>query len=768
MAQTVAQTTAQDGPSRAALQEIDRRTRRGNRRRDRRRAATTGCLIRDHLTFNFRRRWPARLVRLGLPGFLRASLRTDVLSEAMTRTAALIAAMEQAEAKMMSECVTRPVQPEEARAIANEIIRAEIARMLKAEADPTPRLAADVDARIAALSAEIAALREGLRLRDYAAALPAARQAAADLGVGADAATPVVAREAAAALVAMREVERAVEAGATVEEATRAVRADRFGGAAVDALGTAVRLSAAIEHAVEKAISDDVARKIRGTGALMLAHGDDRPIDLVFDRGARIARLHWMARLPRDRGKAHGRNAHEKVGRDICPHAEIAEADAHDAEVRAGVAARDDLSLAEKRRVIATESRARINFEQLEKHHSFEKRIFDAARDLGWAAPAWEPVISIIKKDIRRDLNRSDDDLAMRVMQTKKRASWSDELTSRLYNSPIYRGSSTRARRWKPGKLIVRDHFYWVPLIRMHMGTRIEEALRLMKSDVTVRNGIACLRIEPRDDSGLKTDAADRLLPIPGVLLRLGFMEWWRDQLEKPGSELFPDIQIGADGTKASIYGKRRATLYAHLDLLDAAEEDYAVRMTLSSRLTQVGATDGEREALLGHEHEKIVNRHDTEQHLPRLKALLDRVDFGIEIVDDQDRGHPVIARCTLGDRPTLDITATLDGNGSLTYLKVVDPLVGEEPIMGLPIPRPGEKVDDTLRERVERMARILFRRAKTCTISVRNRKSPDVRDPAAERAVASFIALGMVSTRTRKASVTSNPTSASLPKPAA
>jgi hypothetical protein len=164
VAQTTAQGAADDRRRGLPCENVGRRSRRGNRRRDRRRAGTTGCLIRDHLAFNFRRRWPARLVRLGLPGFLRSSLRTDVLSEAMTRAAALIAAMERVEARLMSECVTRLVQPEEARAIANEIIRAEIARMLTAEADPTPRLAADVDARIAALSAEIAALREGLRL----------------------------------------------------------------------------------------------------------------------------------------------------------------------------------------------------------------------------------------------------------------------------------------------------------------------------------------------------------------------------------------------------------------------------------------------------------------------------------------------------------------------------------------------------------------------------------------------------------------------------
>jgi transposase InsO family protein len=113
------------------------------------------------------------------------------------------------------------------------------------------------------------------------------------------------------ALIAVAEAECAVERGATVEEATRAIREQRFCGRPADAPPRPVMLSAAIAHAVDRATSDDVARKIRGTGALMLTHDGDRPADLVFGRDARIARLRWMARSPRDRGKAHGRDARE-------------------------------------------------------------------------------------------------------------------------------------------------------------------------------------------------------------------------------------------------------------------------------------------------------------------------------------------------------------------------------------------------------------------------------------------------------------------------
>lgn len=245
-------------------------------------------------------------------------------------------------------------------------------------------------------------------------------------------------------------------------------------------------------------------------------------------------------------------------------------------------------------------------------------------------------------------------------------------------------------------------------------------------------------------------------------------MQWWRDRLETPGSELLPDVQIGTDGTKASIYARRRATLFTHLDLLDPAEDGYALRLTISSRLTQVGAADGEREALLGHEHEKIVNRHYTEHHLPRLKALLDEVDYGLEIVDDEGRGHPVIARCSLGDRPPLKVQETLDAKGRLTYLRVLDPVQGEQPFISVRIPVPGETVDEARRERVQRAARMIFRRAKTARVEVGNTKIRGVRDPDAERAVSSFIALGMIPSRPKQAPVAVTPSAAPRRNPAA
>lgn len=60
---------------------------------------------RDH-ALQFRRRYP-KLVELGAPKFLRLSLRTEFIPEAMKQAAALIAIMQRVEDEVVSQCVVR-------------------------------------------------------------------------------------------------------------------------------------------------------------------------------------------------------------------------------------------------------------------------------------------------------------------------------------------------------------------------------------------------------------------------------------------------------------------------------------------------------------------------------------------------------------------------------------------------------------------------------------------------------------------------------------
>ena len=93
----------------------------------------------------------------------------------------------------------------------------------------------------------------------------------------------------------------------------------------------------------------------------------------------------------------------------------------------------------------------------------------------------------------------------MRVTRPKTRMPWSRERIQALLTSPIYAGYASPHRRWKPGACIIRDATYWVPLMIMTMGTRIEEVLGLKRRNVIRRNGVHCLVLGMDPDQRVKT-----------------------------------------------------------------------------------------------------------------------------------------------------------------------------------------------------------------------------------------------------------------------
>ncbi|SEA50701.1 Phage integrase family protein [Rubrimonas cliftonensis] len=622
-------------------------------------------------------------MEIGAPTFLRISLRTELLLEAMTRATALTAAMELAESRVMSECVTRLVQPDEVKAIVDETIRAGVAAMLCEEAEAAPRTPDQADAALAHIGTRLGALRQALRLRDHAAAVEPARAAAAALGMDAVVAdSPPAARGVMGGMIDLAEAALAVERGATVDEATRAIRAERFDGAPADRLPRSVMLTAASAHAVDSAVSKDMANKQRGTGRLMFAFFGEAPVDHVFSPTRLTEWVLWLNRVPRNWANAHGKNRYTSVGREVDVHAVIAKADADDAALRAGVEARSDLSLREKRRILASGYVERMAEKTVIAHHGRAKAIHDSARALGWAGGAWTPVLKDWKRATARLFGRCDDPLMLHVTQQKRRLAWTDERLFKHLTSTMLTGCFSQDRRWRKGEFAIRDAIYWVPLLVLMCGLRPEEALKLIKSDVQFRDGIVNLRIEETPDGPVKNWASERFVPLPEALLRLGFLEWWRDACERPGEALFPEVPASTlTGRISDVFGKRLGRMLKHLGVKDLDEDFYALRHTFITRLQLAGAPDGLRQAIVGHEQDEIINANYTSANLRLFKQYMDRIDHRLEIGEHPRHGFPVIVGCGLTKGQAIDIAVSLTAKGARAWSRgICGAVVGSRP----------------------------------------------------------------------------------------
>lgn len=103
-----------------------------------------------------------------------------------------------------------------------------------------------------------------------------------------------------------------------------------------------------------------------------------------------------------------------------------------------------------------------------------------------------------------------------------------------------------------------RDSKFWLPLLALFHGARLEEFADLRRADVFFEkeSGLHAIRIidyetEEGRQRKLKTRASKRTIPIHPEILRLGFLDYVSAVAKTPAAPLFPDMAPqGADGKR--------------------------------------------------------------------------------------------------------------------------------------------------------------------------------------------------------------------------
>lgn len=206
------------------------------------------------------------------------------------------------------------------------------------------------------------------------------------------------------------------------------------------------------------------------------------------------------------------------------------------------------------------------------------------------------------------------------------------------------------------------------------LGVRPEEILQLKLRNIRRRDGLVCLFLGEDGDDVIKTEQSRRILPVPQLLLDLGFREWAVSMLSWGEIWAFPEIEPGAaNGRRSQIFGDRMRTLLGHLNLRFSDEDIYAMRRTLSSKLLHLGVNTGVRQRVLGHLEGSTVDRHYSDDGLAELKALLDRVDYGVTVGRSPCIAFPIITGCSRPLLPSLDVMVSLGDKSELLAVRLSD-----------------------------------------------------------------------------------------------
>lgn len=166
---------------------------------------------------------------------------------------------------------------------------------------------------------------------------------------------------------------------------------------------------------------------------------------------------------------------------------------------------------------------------------------------------------------------------------------------------------------------------YWLPLLAIYTGARLEELAALSPGDIGRHDGIDYLEIHARDGRHVKNAASCRTVPIHPRLIELGFLDLVAGRQEH--ERLF-DLQRrqGRYGFNASKwFTRQRAKLGIEADF-------HGYRHTVAEELRLAGGQSYAIAWLLGHSAQTMTDHYgrdaDKRQRLPMLADLVGMLDW--------------------------------------------------------------------------------------------------------------------------------------------
>lgn len=177
-----------------------------------------------------------------------------------------------------------------------------------------------------------------------------------------------------------------------------------------------------------------------------------------------------------------------------------------------------------------------------------------------------------------------------------------------------------------------RPYKFWIPVLGLFTGARLEELCQLYVEDVKKVDGVWCLDINDDDDKRLKNESSRRLVPLHPFLTRgLKFHKWVESLRNKGRKRIFAELKRGANGKLGhavsrwfGIYRKR----------CGASQPFHALRNTFADVCKQRNLELEKVAEVMGHETQSMTFGHYAQRYNPKIlrEDVVKKVTYPIDL----------------------------------------------------------------------------------------------------------------------------------------
>jgi integrase len=263
--------------------------------------------------------------------------------------------------------------------------------------------------------------------------------------------------------------------------------------------------------------------------------------------------------------------------------------------------------------------------------------MFSWLKDQGWIAV--DPTTALRGESVENKAERK-----LSALGKKLRQPFTSEDLQLIFSQPWFktgRGEMTKAGTFRQ----FQPFYYWLPLLGLYVGGRINELCQLRLDDVRQTDaGNWYLDInENTADKSLKRQQdiarcwSARKVPLHPALVQLGFVDWCQRLREQGFQRVFPELSWNPTNHYAKEPVRSMSQMLAKLGMpRDNTKVFHSFRHTVNNAIMRVTCPPEVRKRLLGHSPGDGVN----EQHY-----LADPTpDEALSIVRQLEFALPVIA----------------------------------------------------------------------------------------------------------------------------
>ena len=181
-------------------------------------------------------------------------------------------------------------------------------------------------------------------------------------------------------------------------------------------------------------------------------------------------------------------------------------------------------------------------------------------------------------------------------------------------------------------KKYLRSYYYWLPLLGLYTGARLEELCQLHLEDISEHNDMWVLDLNDKAEKGVKTASSKRLVPIHSKLIELGLVARVEALKRKSEIRLFPELKQLSTG-----YSRPASKWFARYRNKCGVREEgkvfHSFRHTFADTLKQNGADQQKIAALMGHVDQSITTGRYGKPYEPEgLKDVIEMLDFDLNL----------------------------------------------------------------------------------------------------------------------------------------